>query len=208
MSSTTIATTEKPLNQTQLRNLQELVAGDFSDLSRESLAMINQRASRRKEAIIKSYDDTTKREAEMNEAITRYCEEEQARINAVVLKMIEESGGASTTERPVTVAMRQPAKIANDMAAELTALDNATGRLREQSNIVIARERRAIERSILLQGIVASAAQTIINDLPKIEDVLGLVAESTAATHADDIRIVLGLEPGDELPTMRKELES
>ena len=56
-TSTAVAPVEpKPLNQTQLKNLQALVDGDFSDLRGSALNDLQQRLSRRKEEITRKYE--------------------------------------------------------------------------------------------------------------------------------------------------------
>lgn len=182
----------KPLNQTQLKNLQALVDADFKDLSSEIFNEIDQRTSRKIEDIRTKFADQDSLVYKIQDEASAILREYEQKANDAVRKLAEKH--KATFVAPINgLALRPNAIIlANDRDKQIQRVQSASQRLRAQAAVILGREQRKIARAVLLQGITAQSAVSLIDQLPNVASIMEAVKAETAATNGDDIATLLG----------------
>lgn len=183
---------EKPLNQSQLKNLKELVGGDFYDLRVTLETEVDNRLSRKEEAINTRYDE----QADLGKARQKLVDEARKaedKLRALVDKFKEQ--GIEVREdrytKLVAVSVQTEFLTQTGRAKELQAARRAAERMKNHIARVLSREERGIQRMVLLQGIGATGALELIRDLPAPEDILAMVAAELQATASDDLKTLM-----------------
>lgn len=182
----------KPLNQTQLKNLQALVDADFKDLSSEIFNEIDQRTSRKIEDIRTKFADQDSLVYKIQDEANAILREYEQKANEAVRKLAEKH--KATYVSPINGLALRPNSIvlANDRDKQIQRVQSASQRLRAQAAVILGREQRKIARAVLLQGITAQSAVSLIDQLPNVASIMEAVKAETAATNGDDIATLLG----------------
>lgn len=184
--------TDKPLNQTQVKNLKEIALGDFEDLR----ARVFQELDDRKEQKLKEIDerykgfDTDAEEEKLHQLQRKLEDEIRQALND--LNNRGYSVQAQRYGRPYTVEIG--VDVHHDKREnERRKVQKAHKNLSNRAANIINREHRATERVILLQSITSDAAMEILKDLPTAEDVLPLIAsEMMTESNEDDVKTLIG----------------
>lgn len=172
----------KPMNQTQLKNLQKLVEGDFMDLMMKVRNDIERRKTERIREINEKYNDekaVIAAQAKLRSAI----EKARSQLQAVV-DGLREKGFTTTGQAVFTLQDQSHYLQAVGRSEAVARVNSAAQRLHDVARNAISAERRKIERQILLQGITGQAAFEIINDMPDMKDVFALVQQEMAEEPA------------------------
>lgn len=193
-------TVERPLNQTQLKNLERLVVGDFTDLKATVTAEIETRLNKRLQAIEVQYAN----EDGLNKARTKLIElgrkmEDQLRAHHA--KLVSEGfslgpkadryGNRISTASIAVSTGADGLQVAGKSEA-LSRAKAAAQRLQNSATRVLASNERKVLRLVLLQGISAQAALELINDLPEADDILSLVQQEMEANQSEDVEELFG----------------
>lgn len=201
---------EKPLNQTQLKNLRELVSGDFEELRAKVTRDIDKRLGKKKEEIEEKYKDVANLEEAREKLIQAKREAEDA-LREVVSEITRDGKLAFLTHSGTPVAVPFDVEVNHEALRqvgkkdELNRAENAARELKTAAIRIISREERSIQRLCLLQAITSSAATTIINDLPKPEDVMPLVGAELMAESENEMMLLMS---EDEVERSRAALET
>lgn len=201
---------EKPLNQTQLKNLRELVAGDFSELKGKVARDIDKRLKRKLDEIEEKYKDVANLEEARERLVNAQRQAEDA-LRKVVNKVTEDgklafvSVGGNPIATPFDVDVNVDRLRQVGKNEEVNKAKGAAQELKQAAFRVIDREERDIQRLCLLQAITSSAATTIINDLPKPEDVMPLIGAELMAESEEEM---IELMSEEEVANARRELET
>lgn len=165
------AANEKPMNATQMKNLQAIVAGDFDDLKAAVRADIDKRLGARLRYISETYDSPESINAAWLK-IRELTAELHERVGELEASLRE--GGFTWSGMLINVASTSQLNLSEGVNLKQRA-NQAAERLRAAAFRVIDKEKRKIDRTILLQGITGMAAQTILDDMPEAEDIVRLV---------------------------------
>lgn len=183
---------EKPLNQTQLKNLRELVDGDFGDLQQEVVDEIDRRLRTRLEQI----DEQFRANADLEKA-RKVLRDDVARtkerlVNKVAkqtekngIELLSNSGRSIAPEEIVQVSIETNRLKQKGRDEARNKAQEAADTLKQTARRVIAREQRQVDRQCLLQGISATGAHELIRDLPEAADILPLVSAEMATKESD-----------------------
>lgn len=185
---------EKPLNQTQLKNLRELVQGDFRDLGEEVTAEINRRHRAKVSEIEERYRET----ADLDKA-RKMLRNEASKARERLVKKVEEilnkDGFAArrnaSAEKLVTLDVDVDEIVQDGKDEELRKANDARSALTTAANRVMNREQRAIDRQCLLQGISAAGAHELIRDLPQAADILPLVSAEMQMKESEAMDLLM-----------------
>lgn len=196
---------EKPLNQSQLKNLKELVGGDFTDLRITLDTEVDNRLSKKEEAINAKFD----KEADLGKAQQKLKDEARKaedKLRALVEKFKEQGIEVATNRyhSVVEVSVQPEYLTQTGREKELRAAKDAAYRMKNHIIRVLSREERAIQRMVLLQGIGATGALELVRDLPEPADILTMVAAELQASASDDLKTLMT----EEELAAAKELET
>lgn len=200
---------EKPLNQTQLKNLRELVQGDFHDLEQEVMSEID----RRHRAKVAEIEDQFRQTADLDKAREKARDEvrkAEDRLRTALEKILDNEslalapdryGNNDTLDAHLTVTFN-PSKIQQKGRDEaIQKANEAKYALEMAAKRVMNREQRAIDRQCLLQGISAHGAHELIRDLPEASDILPLVSAEMQMKESEAMDLLMSdlkaLEGGD-----------
>lgn len=181
----------KPMNQTQLKNLQKLVDIDFNELHSQVIGDIHLRASKRKEQIEAAHSAKDPGLSKMQKKVAAW--EEKVRTDAGALQAEMNESGFGLPNGAV-LHIPSPASysiVRLNKNEELLRVRRAESRLTEIASNLMGREKRKIDRVILLQGITGAGAQSIIDDMPELRDIFALV-QAEMQNHEDDVVELLG----------------
>lgn len=196
---------DKPLNQTQLKNLQQLVAGDFEDLRTHILTDIDNRKSRRLQEVAAEYEDTTPVEKARQKLIDAQRKAEDA-VNKAINDALKDPkvqvapgysvfGGIKLALDAIRLAGRKEA---------LDGVEKASVRLKNTAIRILNAQERQVQRQVLLQGITAVGAQELIRDLPQREDIVALVElELSMGEGSDDIAALMPTSKPERQPAKK-----
>jgi hypothetical protein len=133
-----------------------------------------------------------------NEKLTKLAQQLEDEATALLAKL-KDDGIVPTLDRNYRQPQRPYSVTAGTAQASILLLqivgkdeainrvNTAANRLRDTAVRVLNREQRSIQRQVLLQGITAFSAHTLIQDLPKAEDIIVLVQQELQMTSEDDI---------------------
>lgn len=194
-------TREKPLNQTQLKNLREVVSGDFQDLQEQVRVEVNRRAEAKKEEIRERYRDVASLE-EARQKVTDLVRKFEDEVE----ELKEEIRGTESLTikegRLIIQVTGSPDSIKQEgLHEELAKIGRAADDVVQTANRVLAREKRTVDRQCLLQGISAFNAHQLINDLPTAEDILPLVNTEIALHSGESMAALFDPSEIEELET-------
>ena len=193
-----IMSVPKPLNQSQLKNLQSIVDLDFKDLREQLSNELAQQFSRRKSQIEERIATDKQRSETVNAEVVAVINKATDDLNAKLLALASKRGmqWRINADGPMAHFNWKPANLITpaqlDAQAELEKLQAAFTRLKAEVTTTVNREHRKVTRVVLLQGVTAQGAQEIVADLPNPQDILTLVQASTELTHAEDIKLLMG----------------
>ncbi len=186
-------TREKPLNQTQLKNLRELVSGDFADLHQEVYAEIERRHRAKINEIEERYKDMAnldKARKELRDDMAKTYE----RLVAKVQKVLDKDGftaGHLSAEGLVAVSIKVDSIVQDGKDEEIRKANEAKYALEMAAKRVLNREQRAVDRQCLLQGISAFGAHELIRDLPEAADILPLVSAEMQMKESEAMDLLM-----------------
>lgn len=184
---------EKPLNQTQLKNLRELVNGDFCDLTEEVMNEIERRHRAKVNEIEERYKETADLD-KARKALRDDAHRTYQRIVEKVRKTLEEDGftaGNRSAEALVTVNVNTDWIVQDGKDEEIRKANAAKYALEMAAKRVLNREQRAIDRVCLLQGISTVGAHEIIRDLPEAADILPLVSAEMQMKESEAMDLLM-----------------
>lgn len=174
-------TTEKPLNQTQLKTLERIVQGDFEDL-RQKLDLEIERRKDRKIAALDN-EDYTKRIEAAREAIQEYGEQVRLQVTSHLEELAKTHGvdifghrtGRRNAPPVIQVSINATSVDVAGVEQARSQIITAANDLRRTVYHVLDREHRKVTRQILLQGVTPGGATELLDDLPEMDDILTLV---------------------------------
>lgn len=184
----------KPLNQTQLKNLEKLVMGDFNDLREQVNVEVDNRLSRKLEAVRSQYgDDGALRQARADlVALQRRMQDELEAF----LQGLKARGIAPWSHHQEVAGVRaapETLRLEGLQQAERQLAD-AAFRLKATASRILAGAERKVLRAVLLQGITDVSAVELINDMPEADDIITLV-KAELQTNRDtegDLELLFG----------------
>jgi hypothetical protein len=184
---------EKPLNQSQIKNLRELVHGDFQDLHIQVEDEIERRLKARLDEIEEKFSKTESLEA-AQERLRQAGREAEDRLRSLVSELTKGDIEVETTrynKSIVAVEVDVDLLVQKGRGQAENKANAAASRLKTTAYRLLAREQRGIERTVLLQGITSGSAQQILDDMPASEDVMTLIAGEMQMVSEDDIKALI-----------------
>lgn len=191
-----VPTGEKPMTATQMKNLERLVMMDFDDLQEKVLSDITQRYTRKMEAIDAKFGDNKAVRTALNEA-NKFVDDMNAKTKDFYEALVEKHSGLKFPEYVGTFftnggqlsVKAVPEQVGREEARQ--RLLSARNRVEDMALTILGRERRKVQRLVLLQGVTPSAAQELLNDLPDGQDVMTLLQSELALANQDDIDVLM-----------------
>ena len=184
---------EKPLNQAQVKNLREIVEGDFDDLRESILVDISNRASKKQEEVTERYS----KQADLSDArkkLRKIADDAQKKADDLLNSVQNGELGIKVDGpqwRVFKVECNEDKLTQEGLGRELRKIDSAKHRLLHVLDVVINREVRSFTRTILIQSLPGSGAMEIISDQPSKEDMMALIAAELAKNNQDDLEVLM-----------------
>ena len=189
---------EKPLNQTQLKNLRELVNGDFRDLQEEVAAEIDRRYRAKVAEIEEEYAKTAdldkardKARDEVRKAEDKLVAALEKILNNPSLTLESRYGESKSVAGSVEVSFDADRIKQKGKDEAIKKADQAKHALEMAARRVMNREQRAVDRQCLLQGISAYGAHELIRDLPEAADILPLVSAEMQMKESEAMDLLM-----------------
>lgn len=197
----------KPLNATQLKTLERLVASDFEDLREQVKVEIDNRLSRRRDTIqarkaqieAQFGDDDALDDAiaGITEMVRDFQDQVTARLTALKAKGIipasDRNGGPSTIiaieDKGYRLVQTGREEAIAKVDEELQKVNTAAARLSSTAYRVIGRNERAALRQVLLQGVTTVGAAELVNDLPSADDIM-VELQAELAKQSEDLDLL------------------
>ena len=192
------ATEAKALNQVQVKNLKDIANGDFDDLLAKVIGQLKARFQEKKKEIDEKYKDFDVEATK--EELTQLKRTLEDTFQDKVRSLKEDGYEFRGSRLPYAININVGDLYHDGYQREMSQLQDAHSRLVDSARAIIARERRATERTILLQSITSDAGMEILRDLPDPDDVLPLVAaEVMVESDEDDVKLLIGDMSKNEL---------
>lgn len=183
MTSTTVALPERPMNQTQLKNLQKLVDGDFGDLQAQVSRFIRGLRDKRLAEIQKKYEPI-----ESNQKAQELLNQFQAKMDTEMANLGTKLAKLGFRFRPgygIDLRVRRDYLEQVGLSEEQKKINQAAQRVSGAANDVIGAEHRKVNRVVLLQGVTGEKAQSILDAMPSVESVMEQVKEALTEYQED-----------------------
>lgn len=189
---------DKPLNQGQAKNLAKIVELDFQDLRSAVFGEINRMADAKlsKLQAMSDEDQTTQASTELADAHLKAITMAKTRLLADIEKLAKKYPGVSFQKVIAGVNTRHVDFTSGawpepGMAKAISRVKEARNRLTNSAALIMNREKRSIDRLILVQTISSPSAAELMRDLPKAEDILTLIRSELEANNDGDIETLL-----------------
>lgn len=200
---------EKPLNQTQAKNLREIIAMDFRDLEAEVKLSVDKQLNARLKTIAAQYGT----DAELEEAtreVHAMLASFRAQAEEARQRWAEKNIRASSTignGTPLWSLAANPSCLVRSGHTEAKArAHDAATRLKQMAIATINRNKSIAERSILLQTLSGAAASELLSDVPTVGELMDMVMERLGTEGMDEIQELMGSIPDQPEPE-RKALD-
>lgn len=183
MASTEVALPERPMNQTQLKNLQKLVDGDFTDLHAQVSRFIRGLRDKRLAELQKKYEPI-----ESSQKAQELLNQFQAKADAELTGLAAKLGKLGFRFRPgygPDMRVRRDYLEQVGFSEEQSKINQAANRVTQAANDVIGAEHRKVNRVVLLQGVTGEKAQSILDAMPSVESVMEQVKEALTEYQED-----------------------
>jgi hypothetical protein len=184
------ANVEKPLNQTQMKNLERIVMGDFDELESRLKRELDKKHAERIRSINDRYgDDNTLREARLG--CERLGNDLREQINAFMESLAEQNLKPKRYNAVISVTI-SPANL--ELVGHGEAINKAQTAYQRLQNIVrerMASYRRMATRKLLLQTVHPQSTSAILDDMPGYEEVVRQIMralEEDGSADLDELR--------------------
>ena len=179
---------DRPLNQTQVKNLTTIVEGDMANLQAKVKEDIDRRLRQRLTEIEAQYGATTGWE-QWQAKYTKLADDFRKQIAAIEQQVVQAGFQASGPGITVTTS----GGMYNASFWKREGADEAAKRVRNAAQLmneavarIVARETHKVKRAILLQSLPGGpSAIEILSDLPSADDLLELIRAELAEKDAD-----------------------
>lgn len=167
------AIVERPLNATQLKTLERIINDDLNEASAELLRQIDEQHAARVEAIHAEYNNQSVLST-ANTAQTALIRQFEDDITNAWQRLAEAHPKVQFTKPTLSMRGVHDLQLRGYNEA-ITEANEARRILRAEVGATVERERRALTRQVLLQGVTNLAAAELVNDTPNAEDLLNTV---------------------------------